>query len=100
MSQIARDFQARTGVAVRAEFGASGVRRERIEQGERVDVFAAADMSHPSRLERQGQATAVAMFARNAVCAFSTGRVGLTTAGLLDSLLDPTIRLGTAAPVS
>jgi len=57
-------------------------------------------MGHPLRLERQGQATAVAMFARNAVCAFSTVRVALTTAGLLDTLLDPAIRVGTAAPVA
>src|SRR5262245_43408676 len=100
MSQIARDFQAKTGTAVRTEFGPSGVMRERIEKGEHVDVFTSADMGHPIRLERQGQARAVAMFARNAVCAFSTSRVGLTSAGLLDTLLDPNIRVGTAAAVS
>ena len=57
-------------------------------------------MGHPLRLERQAQATAVAMFARNAVCAFSTKKTGLTTARLLDTLLDPKIRIGTAAPVT
>src|SRR5262249_47634222 len=35
-----------------------------------------------------------------AVCAFSTSRVGLTSGSLLDTLLDPNIRLGTAAAVS
>src|SRR5262245_50156481 len=100
MTQMARDFQTRTGISVRTEFGPSGVMRERIEKGERVDVFTSADMGHPLRLEQQGQASAVAMFARNAVCAFSTSRIGLTSAGLLETLLDPTIRLGTAAPVS
>jgi len=40
------------------------------------------------------------MFARNSVCAFSTERVGLTSAGLLDALLDPAVKLGTAAPVT
>lgn len=97
MTQITRDFQAKTGTSVRVEFGPSGVMRERIEKGERVDVFTSADMGHPLRLEQQGQAIAVAMFARNAVCAFSTARVGLTSAGLLDTLLDPNIRLGTDA---
>jgi molybdate transport system substrate-binding protein len=100
MTQIARDFQAKTGTSVRTVFGPSGVMRERIEKGERVDVFTSADMGHPLRLERQGQAVAVAMFARNAVCAFSMPRVGLTTSGLLDKLLDPKIRLGTSAPVT
>src|SRR5262245_30143067 len=80
MGQIARDFQARTGLSVRVEFGPSGVMRERIEKGERVDVFASADMGHPLRLERQGQATAVAMFAHTALRA----NISLSSAGLLD----------------
>jgi molybdate transport system substrate-binding protein len=100
MTQIGRDFQQRGGPPVRMEFGPSGMMRERIEARERVDLFASADMSHPLRLEKQGQAVIVAMFARNTVCAFSTSRVGLTTAGLLDTLLDPTVKLGTSAPNS
>jgi len=97
MTQIARDFHARTGTTVRAEFGPSGVMRERIEKGERVDLLASAGMGHPLRLERQGQARAIAMFARNPICAFSTARVGLTASSLLDLLLDPGIKLGTTA---
>ena len=100
MTQIGRDFQQRGGPPVRMEFGPSGMMRERIEAREKVDLFASADMGHPLRLERQGQAVAVAMFARNTVCAFSTTRVGVTTAGLLDTLLDPAIKLGTSAPNS
>jgi hypothetical protein len=50
-------------------------------------------------LDTLDMGAAVAMFARNAVCAFATHRTGLTTAGMLDTLLDPKIRLGTAAPV-
>jgi len=97
MTQIARDFPARTGTVVRTEFGPSRVMRERIEKGKRVDLLASADMGHPLRLERIGQASAVAMFTRNSICALSTARVGLTTASLLDILLDPGIKLGTAA---
>src|SRR5262245_1160306 len=100
MTQIGRDFQQRGGPPVRMEFGPSGMMRERIEAREKVDLFASADMSHPLRLEKQGQAVAVAMFARNTVCAFSTSRVGVTTAGLLDALLDPNLKLGTSAPNS
>jgi molybdate transport system substrate-binding protein len=100
MTQIAEDFRTKTGLAVRTEFGPSGVMRERIEKGERVDVFTSADMGHPQRLEREGRASSAVMFARNAVCAFSTARLRLTPASLLETMLDPAIRLGTAAPVS
>jgi molybdate transport system substrate-binding protein len=44
MTQIATDYQARYGGTVRTEFGPSGLMRERIERGERVDLFASADM--------------------------------------------------------
>jgi ABC-type molybdate transport system substrate-binding protein len=98
MTQIARDFQQRGGAPLRLEFGPSGMMRERIEAREKVDLFASADMGHPLRLEKQGQAIAVAMFARNTLCAFSTTRVGLTSGGLLDTLLDPAVKLGTSAP--
>ena len=98
MTQIARDFQQRGGAPLRLEFGPSGMMRERIEAREKVDLFASADMGHPLRLEKQGQAIAVAMFARNTLCAFSTTRVGPTSGGLLDTLLDPAVKLGTSAP--
>ena len=40
MTQIAADYQVRRGGTVRTEFGPSGLMRERIERGERVDLFA------------------------------------------------------------
>src|SRR5215813_9624159 len=72
MTQIAADYQARHGAMVRMEFGPSGLMRERIERGERVDLFASADMGHPLKLREQGRATTVAMFTRNALCAVAT----------------------------
>jgi ABC-type molybdate transport system substrate-binding protein len=54
MTQIATDYQARHGGIVRTEFGPSGLMRERIEWGERVDLFASADMGHPLKLREQG----------------------------------------------
>jgi ABC-type molybdate transport system substrate-binding protein len=98
MTQIATDYQARQGGTVRAEFGPSGLMRERIERGERVDLFASADMGHPLKLREQGRATTVAMFTRNMLCAVATPYVGLTTANFLDKLLDPGIKLGTSTP--
>jgi len=98
MTQIAADYQARHGGTVRTEFGPSGLMRERIERGERVDLFASADMGHPLKLREQGRATTVAMFTRNTLCAVATPHVGLTTGNVLDKLLDPGIKLGTSTP--
>src|SRR5262245_30340369 len=98
MTQIAADYQARHGATVRTEFGPSGLMRERIERGERVDLFASADMGHPLRLREQGRATTVAMFTRNTLCAMARPQVGLSTANFLDKLLDPGIKLGTSTP--
>src|SRR5262245_18431350 len=64
MAQITADYQGKHGGTVRAEFGPSGLMRERIERGERVDLFASADMGHPLKLLEQGRATTVAMFTR------------------------------------
>jgi len=98
MTQIAADYQATRGVHARTDFGPSGLMRERIERGERVDVFASADLGHPLKLQREGHATVVAMFTRNTLCAFALPRVGLTSTNLLDRLLDPGVKLGTSTP--
>jgi len=98
MTQIAAEYQARHGGTVRTEFGPSGLMRERIERGERVDLFASADMGHPLKLREQGRATTVAMFTRNALCAMAMPHVGLTTANFLEKLLDPSVKLGTSTP--
>src|SRR5215472_909125 len=98
ITQIAADYQAKHGGTVRTEFGPLGLMRERIERGERVDLFASADMGHPLKLREQGRATTVAMFTRNALCAMAMPHVGLTTTNFLDKLLDPGVKLGTSTP--
>ena len=98
MTQIAADYQKTRGLQVRTDFGPSGLMRERIERGEQVDVFASADLGHPLTLRREGRATVVAMFTRNTLCAVALPRVGLTTANLLDRLLDPGVKVGTSTP--
>jgi molybdate transport system substrate-binding protein len=98
MTQITADYQATRGLQVRADFGPSGLMRERIERGEPVDVFASADLGHPLTLQREGRATVVAMFTRNTLCAVALPHVGLTPTNLLDRLLDPGVKLGTSTP--
>jgi molybdenum ABC transporter molybdate-binding protein len=98
MGEIGQRYTQTTGTTVIAEFGPSGLLRERIERGEHADLFASADMGHPLKLLRDGRATRVVMFTRNTLCGVAARQVGLTTANFLDRLLDPAIKLGTSTP--
>src|SRR5579863_3595995 len=69
IGEIGQRYMNATGIQVVANFGPSGVLRERIEKGEKADLFASADMGHPLELLADGRATRVAMFTRNALCA-------------------------------
>ena len=98
VGEIGDHYKKATGIAVTADFGPSGVLRERIEKGEKADLLASADMGHPLKLLADGRATRVDMFTRNALCAFATPKTGLTTANFVDRLLDPAVKLGTSTP--
>jgi molybdate transport system substrate-binding protein len=98
LSEIATAFGKANGVTVTVGFGPSGVLRERIEKGEKADLFASADMGHPLKLLADGRAAQVAMFVRNRLCGFALPKVGLTTADFLDRMLDPRVKLGTSTP--
>lgn len=52
-------FQRDTGQKVSAEFGPAGLLRQRIENGERPQLFASANVAHPQRLADLGIAGAV-----------------------------------------
>ncbi|MEY3871863.1 MAG: hypothetical protein RLZZ296_858, partial [Pseudomonadota bacterium] len=54
MTDIARDYETRTGQKIALTFGASGLLRERIEKGDVALVFASADTQHPQRLATAG----------------------------------------------
>jgi molybdate transport system substrate-binding protein len=42
--------------------------RERIEAGDKVDIFTSADIGHAAKLVADGKASVMAMFARNDLC--------------------------------
>ena len=98
MTEIGERYREGTGITVTADFGPSGLLRERIEKGEHVDLFASADMGHPLKLLRDGRAARVAMFTRNTLCGVAVPKVGLTAENFLDRLLDPAVRIGTSTP--
>lgn len=98
MGEIALAFTNDAAERPRFEFGASGLLRDRLVQGERADVFASANLDHPGTLVRGGLAKVVLPFARNRLCALASPRIAATPNTLLDALLDPANRLGTSTP--
>ena len=98
LTEIARDHEARTGQKVVLTFAASGLLRERIEQGAPAQVFASADTKHPQRLANQGQWQAPVVFTRNTLCALAQGTVAVTPDTLLGTMLQPQVRLGISTP--
>ena len=98
LTEIARDHGARTGRKVVLTFAASGLLRERIEQGAPAQVFASADTKHPQRLANQGQWQAPVIFTRNTLCALAQSAVAVTPDTLLSTILQPQVRLGISTP--
>lgn len=92
MTEMAALFQRTRGISVRGEFGASGRMRERIEAGEKVDVFTSADIGHAAKLVQDGRASVMAMFAQNALCLLSSAPVGQGAA--LDAILKDGVKVG------
>lgn len=98
LTAIAADYEARSGRKVALTFGASGLLRERIENGEGAQVFASADTEHPQRLAAHGGWLAPQVFARNSLCALTAAHLEATPQTLLATLLRPDVRLGTSTP--
>jgi ABC-type molybdate transport system substrate-binding protein len=97
-SAIAKAYEQAYGTAVETEFAASGLLRERIERGEAVELFASANMAHPATLAAGGWGGPVVLFARNRLCALARAEVAVSSATLLDVILDHGVRLGTSTP--
>jgi ABC-type molybdate transport system substrate-binding protein len=55
-------------------------------------------MKHPMTLETAGLGGPVVLFARNQLCGLAKAGLAVTEAGLLDVLLDPSVRVGTSTP--
>ena len=86
------------GTRVRFTFGASGLLKDRLVQGESADVFASANMEHPQALQQQGVAQPVQRFATNALCALVRPGLEVTSDTLVQRLLDDGVKVGTSTP--
>lgn len=98
LTEVAQLWQAQGGAPITLTFGASGLLRQRIEQGEPAQVFASADLDHPRRLASSGGWQTPVVFTRNALCALTGPNVQATPENLLPTLLREDIRLGTSTP--
>jgi ABC-type molybdate transport system substrate-binding protein len=98
LNEIAQSFTIQYRIPIETQFGASGLLRDRIEQGEVVDIFASADMGHPTKLMMLGKSGPVVNFACNRLCAFVRGDLPVNSTNLLEFMLKPDIRLGTSTP--
>jgi molybdate transport system substrate-binding protein len=100
LTVVARAFEEKQPSArIELEFGASGLLRERIEKGELAHIFASADVGHPAKLTADGvTAGEVVVFARNELCALAREGLKVTPTTLLDTMLDPMVRVGTSTP--
>ena len=92
-------FGETTGILVRSEFGPAGLLRERLERGERADLFASADCASPAKLVELERATGLRIFARNELCAVVRQDSGIDKHSLLDAMMAPEHRLGMSTPV-
>jgi ABC-type molybdate transport system substrate-binding protein len=98
LTDLAREFERATGNTVTLTFGASGLLRDRINSGERVDVFASANMEHPQSLAALGWTPKGERFARNKMCMLAASNVDVTTETALATMLDPRVKIGTSTP--
>ncbi|MFS8113191.1 molybdate ABC transporter substrate-binding protein [Rhizobium jaguaris] len=95
---IIEAYTEATGIAVSLSLGPAGLLRERIEAGERFDLFASANMEHPRRLAATGVTEEAICFTRNRLCVITRADLGMTTENFLDVLSDSSVKIGTSTP--
>jgi molybdate transport system substrate-binding protein len=101
VNDLATQAAPALNIEVKATFGGSGLLRERIEKGERPDLFLSADLASPRQLEAQGRTVVPAVLvARNRMCIVSRREAGVTAANLIDRLLASAVRVKTSAPIA
>lgn len=99
MADIAKVFTAETGIKVQLVGSGSGSLRQRIEKGEKPDLFASADMENPRTLAAKKLAQEPVPFAKNVLVMLARKELHVTAANAIDKMLDPRIKLGTSTPV-
>lgn len=100
LTTVAANYTAATGTPVATTFQPSGTIKQEIQAGTaHPDVFASADLGNPLALQQAGQSGQVVNFASNRIVAVAKTGLGLTSANLLSTILNPTVTVGTSTPV-
>jgi len=101
VNDLATEVAPGLNIEVKATFGGSGLLRERIEKGEKPDLFMSADLGSPRKLEAQGRTVVPAIaIARNRMCILSRRSAHVTAANLIDRLLAKNVRVKTSTPIA
>jgi len=98
LTDVAKAYEANSGNKVEAKYGPSGLLKDEIAKGAKADVFASANMEHPQALHDAGKSGPVVRFARNTLCALVKPGLAVSSATLLDQMLDPQMKLGASTP--
>jgi molybdenum ABC transporter molybdate-binding protein len=98
LTDVAKAYEGRSAATVVAKYGPSGLLKDEISKGAKVDVFASANMEHPQALHDAGKSGPVVRFARNTLCALVKPGLSVSDATLLQHMLDANVKLGTSTP--
>ncbi|MBT1443914.1 molybdate ABC transporter substrate-binding protein [Shewanella sp. JM162201] len=98
LTELITAYEKESGGKVAAEFGPSGLLKDRIEQGEAAALFASANMKHPEALLKAGIGLEVRPFARNELCALARPGLSVNTETLLSTLLAADVVVGMSTP--
>jgi ABC-type molybdate transport system substrate-binding protein len=98
LTEVSKAFEAASGATVQAKYGPSGILKDEIAGSARAEVFASANMEHPQALAQAKKSGPVVLFARNRLCALVRPGFAVTSATLLERMLDPAVKLATSTP--
>ncbi|MBB1201102.1 molybdate ABC transporter substrate-binding protein [Enterobacteriaceae bacterium 89] len=95
---LCEQFSARSGIGIKLIFGPAGLLREKIEAGEKCDLFASANTVHPQALLDSGVALSAQTFAFNHLNLTARRTPETEQHNWLELLANPALRLGTSTP--
>ncbi|QKJ88339.1 Molybdenum ABC transporter, periplasmic molybdate-binding protein [Paramixta manurensis] len=98
--QVMAAFYQHSGIRVETQYGPAGLLRQRIEKGERCDLFASANYAHPNRLQQTGIAQRVGIFTHNQLCLCVRKHLIAPDSDWLSILQNPRLRVATSTPES
>lgn len=97
-ADLLNDFGESRRLSIDVSFGPAGLLRQKIERGDKVDLFASANCEHPRALFAKGLATEPRYFAANSLGIVMRNIPELTSQSWLSALLDEQFTLGMSTP--